>query len=193
MLQIYAINMIIGICNIQYTLVRNNYNSFRISSQRHSYQYSRQRRRKRHKMDECHRLELLHLQRPNPIRQTSRMLLRSCKKELPRQTHQNRQIRWRSWLGRKLLHPKKNTMPRSPHRKLLHGQSFWPRVSAKYNRQTSHHRHPRRRHHRIPHPLTLPRHPRPDRGSPKAKPHAAIRQHGAFLLSSSKRSSPPAL
>ena len=29
---------------------------------------------------------------------------------------------------------------------------------------------------------------RPDRGSPKAKPHAAIRQHGVFLLSSSKRS-----
>ena len=37
------------------------------------------------------------------------------------------------------------------------------------------------------------RHPRPDRGSPKAKPHAAVRQHGAFLLSSSKRSSPHAL
>ena len=35
--------------------------------------------------------------------------------------------------------------------------------------------------------------PGPDRGSPIAKPHAAIRQHGAFLLSSSKRSSPPAL
>ena len=37
------------------------------------------------------------------------------------------------------------------------------------------------------------RHPRPDRGSPNNKPHAATRQHGAFLLSSIKRSSPPAL
>ena len=33
-----------------------------------------------------------------------------------------------------------------------------------------------------------PSSPGPDRGSPKAKPHTAIRQHGAFLLSSSKRS-----
>ena len=42
-------------------------------------------------------------------------------------------------------------------------------------------------------PSPSPSSPGPDRGSPKAKPHAAIRQHGAFLLSSSKRSSPPAL
>ena len=107
------------------------------ASQRHSYQCSRQCCRKWLKMDDCHRLELLHLQRPNSIRQAGRMPLRSRHQELPRQTHQNRQIRWRSWLGRKLLHPKKNTMPRSPHRKLLHGQSFWPGVSAKPSWQTS--------------------------------------------------------
>ena len=33
-----------------------------------------------------------------------------------------------------------------------------------------------------------PSSPGPDRGSSNNKPHAAIRQHGAFLLSSSKRS-----
>ena len=48
----------------------------------------------------------------------------AAKIELPRTPHQNRHLRRRHGLGRKLLHPKKNTMPRSPHRKLLHGQPF---------------------------------------------------------------------
>ena len=101
-------------------------------------------------MAQRNRMVLLHQQRPNNLGPYRRMLLRSCKKELPRQTHQNRLLRQRPRLGRKLLHPPKITLPRSPHRELLHGQSTRPRVPPEQSRQTSHHRHPRRSHHRIP-------------------------------------------
>ena len=94
------------------------------ASQRHPNQHPRQRRRKRHKMAQCNRMVLLHQQRPNNLRPHRRMLLRSCKKELPRQTHQNRLLRQRPRLGRKLLHPPPLPLPRSPHRELLHGQPF---------------------------------------------------------------------
>ena len=51
--------------------------------------HPRQRRRRRHPMAHRHRLELLYLQRPDPIRQTSRLSLPSCNKKLPRQAYQN--------------------------------------------------------------------------------------------------------
>ena len=138
---------------------------------RHPHQHPRQRCRKRHKMAQCDRMVLLHQQRPNNLGPYLRMLLRSCKKELPRQTHQNRLLRLRSRLGRKLLHPPPLPLPRSPNRKLLHGQSTRPGLHPEQIRQTSHHRHPRRSHHRIPlFPLsviptiTVIRHPRPRPG-----------------------------
>ena len=50
----------------------------------------------------------------------------AAKKELPRQTHQNRLLRQRPRLGRKLLHSPQLPLPRRPHRKLLHGQQLRP-------------------------------------------------------------------
>ena len=142
----------------------------------------------------------------NPIAPAHRrILLRSCKKELPRQTHQNRLLRQRPRLGRKLLHPPPLPLPRSPHRELLHGQSTRPGIPPEQSRQTSHRRHPRRRHHRIPlFPLIViptitvipgpDRHARPDRASPpKQNPMLPQDNMGSLFYRIGGRSDPPAL
>ena len=53
------------------------------ASRRHPHLPPPQRRGKRLKMDERHRLELLHLQRTDRIRQTSRLPLPSSNKNFP--------------------------------------------------------------------------------------------------------------
>ena len=88
---------------------------------RYPHLHPRQRRRQRHPLDERHRLVLLHLQRIDTIRQTSRLSLPSCNKKLPRQAHQNWLFWQRPWLGRKLLSAQKNSMRGNTQRELLYG------------------------------------------------------------------------
>lgn len=61
----------------------------------------------------------------------------ACNKKLPRQAYQNRLFRQRSRLGRELLCPPQYTLPCSTYWELFHGLTFWPRLFAERNWETS--------------------------------------------------------